>query len=79
MRSSGITSLRRHQIDLKNRVVRLSDTKNHSTRTVLLTRLATQTFKQGLSDPIRPIDCDLILFGEPGKAGKRSAYAFTKT
>lgn len=79
MRSSEITSLRRHQVDLKKRVVRLSDTKNDSARTVPLTRLATDTFQVAMNNPIRPIDCDLVFFGEPGKEGKRSAYAFTKT
>lgn len=44
MRSSEITGLRHHQIDLKRRVVRLSDTKNDSARTVTLSRLATVTF-----------------------------------
>lgn len=79
MRSSEITSLGRHQVDLKRRVVRLSDTKNDSARTVPLSRLATDTFQLAMSNPIRPIDCDLVFFGEPGKEGKRSAYAFTKT
>lgn len=30
------------------------------------------------SNPVRPIDYDLVFFSEPGKEGKRSAYAFTK-
>ncbi|KPX09867.1 hypothetical protein ALO75_200096 [Pseudomonas syringae pv. coryli] len=79
MRSSEITLLRRHQVDLKKRVVRLSDTKNDSARTVPPTRLATDTFQLAMSNPIRSNDCDLVFFGEPAKEGKRSAYAFTKT
>ncbi|WP_041931276.1 site-specific integrase [Pseudomonas brassicacearum] len=78
MRSSEITGLRRHQIDLKRRVVRLSDTKNDSARTVPLSRLATVTFQAALENPTRPQDCDLVFFGEPGKDGKRRPYAFTK-
>lgn len=79
MRSSEITGLRRHQVDIKKRVVRLSDTKNDSARTVPLSKLATEAFHAALSNPVRPIDCDLVFFGEPGKDGKRRPYAFTKT
>ncbi|WP_153961147.1 site-specific integrase, partial [Pseudomonas aeruginosa] len=79
MRSSEITSLRRHQVDMKKRVVRLSDTKNDSARTVPLSKWATETFQAALNNPVRPIDCDLVFFGEPGRNGKRSPYAFTKT
>jgi integrase len=31
-----------------------------------------------LNNPIRPIDTDLIFFGEPGKDGKRRPYNFNK-
>lgn len=78
MRSSEITGLRCHQVDLKRRVVRLSDTKNDSARTVPLSRLATATFQAALENPTRPQDCNLVFFGEPGKDGKRRPYAFTK-
>ncbi|WP_031320636.1 tyrosine-type recombinase/integrase [Pseudomonas piscis] len=78
MRSSEITGLRCHQVDLKKRVARLSDTKNDSARTVPLTKLATDTFKAALDNPVRPADCSLVFFGEPGKDGKRRPYAFTK-
>ena len=79
MRSSEITSMRRHQVDMNKRVARLSDTKNESSRTVPLSKWATDTFQAALNNPIRPIDCDLVFFGEPGKNGKRRPYAFTKT
>lgn len=78
MRSSEISGLRRHQVDLDRRVVRLSHTKNGDTRTVPLSLAATTLFRQALTHPIRPIDCDLVFFGEPGRDGKRRAYAFTK-
>lgn len=32
-------------------------------------------FKQALNNPVRPLDCDLVFFGEPGKRGP---YAYTK-
>lgn len=79
MRSSEISFLRKHQVDIKKRVVRLSDTKNDSARTVPLSKLATEAFQAALTNPARPIDCDLIFFGEIGKNGKRSAYSFSKT
>ena len=61
------------------RVVRLADTKNDSARTVPLTKLATETFRAALENPVRPKDCNLVFFGEPGKDEKRRPYAFTKT
>ncbi len=67
MRSSEITGLRCHQVDLQKRVVRLTDTKNDSSRTVPLTKMATETFKTALAYPARPKDCNLVFFGEPGK------------
>lgn len=76
MRSSEITTLRRNQIDLDRRVVRLRETKNTTSRTVPLTNEATRLFRQALANPIRPIDTDLVFFGEPGKDGKRRAYQF---
>ncbi len=40
MRSSEISSLRRPQVDLAKRVIRLSDTKNEASRTVPLSKRA---------------------------------------
>lgn len=78
MRASEIAGLRRSQVDIQKRIVRLSDTKNDSARTVPLTKLATEIFRAALANPVRPIDCDLVFFGEPGRDGKRRPYAFTK-
>ncbi|MNF97958.1 Tyrosine recombinase XerC [compost metagenome] len=78
MRSSEISSLRRPQVDLVKRVIRLSDTKNDTSRTVPLSKHATETFQAAMNNPVRPIDCDLVFFGEPGKDGKRRPYTFTK-
>jgi integrase len=59
--------------------VRLLETKNTQPRTVPLSLEATRIFQEVLSHPIRPIDTDLIFFGEPGRDGKRRPYNFNKT
>ena len=76
MRAGEITSLRRGQVDLLRRVVRLTDTKNGSARTVPLSLEALQVIKEALNHSIRPMDTDLIFWGEPGRDGKRRAYEF---
>jgi len=78
MRQSEILNLRKSQLDLSARVVRLSDTKNDSARTVPLTISATAAFKAALENPLRPKESELVFFGEPGKDGKRRPYQFTK-
>lgn len=80
MRSTEIVSLRRSQVDLKRRIVSLTNTKNGGARTVPLSKAATEVFTQALANPVRPIGCDLIFFGEPGKEknGTRRPYAFNK-
>ena len=78
MRSSEITGLRRNQVDIARRIVRLDDTKNGSSRLVPLSREATTVFRKALDHPIRPLDTDLIFFGEPGRDGKRRPYVFSK-
>lgn len=78
MRSSEITTLRRDQVDLERRVVRLVETKNTLPRTVPLSAVATDLFREALNHPIRPIDTDLIFFGEPGRDGQRRPYNFNK-
>lgn len=81
MRSTEIVTLRRSQVDLKNGngLVTLTHTKNGSSRTVPLSPEAKKVFKEALENPVRPIDCELIFFGEPGRDKKtRSPYAFNK-
>lgn len=78
MRSSEITTLRRSQVFIDRRIVRLFDTKNASSRTVPLSPAATECLKLALENPVRPIDTDLIFFGEPGKDKKRRPYNFNK-
>ena len=78
MRSSEITGLCRSQVDLRRRVVTLRDTKNGSSRVVPLTREAAEVLGAALENPIRPIDTDLVFFGEPGRDGTRKPYVFQK-
>jgi hypothetical protein len=33
-----------------------------------------QYFREALNHPVRPIDTDLIFYGEPGRDGKRRPY-----
>ncbi len=78
MRSSEIAGLRRSQIDLERRIVRLTDTKNGSARLVPLTRAATVVLQSALDNPLRPNDTDLVFFGEPGRDKRRKPYVFQK-
>lgn len=78
MRSSEITGLRRSQIDLQRRVVSLTDTKNGSARLVPLTRVAAEILQLAMDNPVRPLDTDLVFFGEPGRNGHRKPYVFQK-
>ena len=78
MRQGEILSLTRDQVDLNRRIVRLNETKNGSERTIPLSRRAAKVFEQALANPIRPIDTDLIFFGEPGRDGIRRPYRINK-
>lgn len=78
MRQGEILNLKIYQVDTERRIVSLIDTKNGMPRTVPLTKLAVQVFKEALEHPMRPSDCELIFFGEPGKDKKRSPYQFNK-
>jgi len=76
MRLGEIQTLRRDQVDLDRRVVRLDKTKNGTARTVPLTRDAVEVFREALSHPVRPLDTELLFWGEPGKDGRRRGYEF---
>lgn len=78
MRTNELVTLTRDQVNLKRRIVKLSETKNGSARTVPLGTEATEVFHEAIHNPIRPIDTSLIFFGEPGKDGKRRPYVFQK-
>ena len=76
MRAGEIQSLCRGQVDLTKRVVRLSKTKNGTARTIPLTRLAVQVLQEALAHPIRPMNTDLVFWGEPGRDGQRRPYEY---
>jgi integrase len=78
MRSSEITGLMVDQVDVPRRLVKLKRTKNESSRTVPMTSHAQDVFVAALANPLRPEDCNLVFFGEPGKDGKRRPYNFNK-
>jgi len=78
MRKSEITSLTREQVNLEKRTIFLPDTKNGSVRTVPLTNKAYLVVKEALSHPIRPIDTNLIFYGEPGRDGQRKPYVINR-
>lgn len=78
MRSSEITGLRMGQVDIARRVIRLRNTKNDDSRTVPLSKRAVAQFVEAIANPVRPPDCDLIFFGEPGRDGVRRPYDFRK-
>ena len=76
MRAGEIQSLCRGQVDLTKRVVRLSKTKNGTARTIPLTRLAVQVLQEALTHPIRPLNTELVFWGEPGRDGQRRPYEY---
>ena len=78
MRFSEIVTLRRMQVDLKRRIVRLLETKNTQPRTVPLSAMATELFRRSLNNPVRTADTDLVFFGEPGRDGIRRPYQFNR-
>ena len=78
MRQSEILNLRVSDVDLRSCVIRLSDTKNNSARTVPLSASATTVLKAAVDNPHCPPNTNLVFFGEPGKDGKRRPYQFAK-
>ncbi len=80
MRKGEIASLRRSHVDLKRRVVYLPETKNGGERSVPLTRKAAEVLEEALQYPLRPIDTDLIFWGDARDpvSGQRKPYDFTE-
>lgn len=76
MRQGEIESLTRDQVDLKRRVVKLTETKNGSARTVPLTKEAVKVLREAMGNPVRPIDTLLVFFGHPGRDGQRRPHTF---
>lgn len=77
MRAGELLTLTKEQVDLSRRVVRLSNTKNGSERTIPLSRNAINIFKEAFAEPIRPINTDLIFWGNANDAnGNRKPYDY---
>ena len=76
MRAGEIKSPTHRQGNLHKRTVHLTETKNGSARTVPLTRDAAEVFRHALNNPVRPLDTDLIFWGESGRDGERRPYEF---
>lgn len=77
MRVGEIQRLRRRDVDLKRRTALLRDTKNNQSRTVPLSAEAAQVLRTALDNPVRPIECDLVFFGEPGRDGVRRGFQYS--
>ena len=78
MRQGEILNLTKQMVNLDNKTVLLTDTKNNQSRTVPLSKKAADVFGEVLSHPIRPQDTNLLFYGEPGKDGKRKPYTINK-
>jgi len=79
MRQGEILSLRKKQVDLERRVVRLDKTKNGDSRVVPLSREAVAVFQTALDHPMRKsVRTQLVFFGEPGKDKRRRPYRIGK-
>ena len=76
MKQGEIETLTLDQVDLQRRVVKLTETKNGSARTVPLTKDAAELFRAAIDNPIWPDDTSLVFFGEPGKDRKRRPCTF---
>jgi integrase len=71
MRKGEILSIRKRHVDLRRRIIHLPNTKNNQARDVPLTKEAAAVLKEALANPIRPINTDLVFFGDhPGDRDK---------
>lgn len=80
MRKSEILSLTKNQVDLKRRVVHLSETKNGTVRNVPLSKGAVEVLMSAINHPIRPTDSDLLFWGDAKDTinNCRKAYDFAE-
>lgn len=80
MRKSEIVTLKHGQVNIQGRFAYLPDTKNGEARTIPLTKTATKILEIAVDHPIRPIDTNLIFWGDAkDKAtGERKPYDFTE-
>ena len=76
MRESEIVGLKKHQVDLQKRTITLPTTKSGESRTVPLTRAATEIFRKAMANAARNSATNLIFPGEPGRDGIIRPYQF---
>lgn len=76
MRESEIVELKKHQLDLRKRTITLPTTKSGESRTVPLTRAATEIFRKAIANAARNPATNLIFPGEPGRDGTIRPYQF---
>lgn len=76
MRAGEIQRIRLCDVDLAKRIVTLRDTKNRQTRAVPLIPEAVEVLRQALAHPVRPIETELVIFGEPGRDGQRRGFEY---
>ena len=75
MRQSEILGLKRNQVDLQRRIIRLFDTKNNETRTIPLSKKVVAPLRQALDNPCIPKNPDDLIFsGQPNRSGERKPY-----
>lgn len=74
MRKGEVLAIRRPFVNLSRRVIHLpaAVTKTKKPRTVPLTKTAVKIMKKALDNPIRPIDTDLVFFGDDPDPKKRN-------
>ena len=78
MRQGEILGLEKSRVNLKRGVLTIHNTKNNDSRTIPLSDKAKTVFKEVLEHPIRPIDTNLLFYGEPGKDGNRRPYTLNR-
>jgi integrase len=80
MRRGEIVGVKRAQINLQRRVIHLPKTKNGTPRNVPLTKTAVRVLEEAISFPVRPVDTDLVFWGNAREpvSGERKPYDFTE-
>ncbi|MCP5157360.1 MAG: site-specific integrase, partial [Ectothiorhodospiraceae bacterium] len=79
MRQGEILSLRRVQVDLPRRVIRLDETKNGERRLVPLSTRAAEICSAAIRHATATgVHTPLLFYGEPGQDGRRRPYVVNK-
>ena len=79
MRKGEIVSLRRNQVDLARRIVRLEHTKNGDSQLVPLSHQAAAVFREALTHGMHEaVVSPLLFYGDPGKDRRRRPYVIDK-